>query len=860
MSADSGQQARVTAADADAIGASSSPLALCAGHSYALDVNFGGALVNALVSSSAGRLLTDQRPGAFEAINAAAQALGLLNLYSGDCPNRYITPVVTRVASLVLELPEDASGTLMLKATSASGPFDAFRAATATLPVVPKQQCETPVTNPDVSSAAPAATAAAPELAAAPAPAPAPAPTGSADLTTAAPSSAPTGAAAPGTFVSTPVLPPAALDSSTSSNAAPGSAMRQPRLVGVSPRLGSLAGAKGHRGTGGDAVGVQQQQETNAEPLCFLQEDMTQPLQEQPHQPTPQLHLYVYESEPEVLARHMLLLALLFDAALPVRARAELFLELHGNAVLRQKSADYLTLQPTVDRISSSSSSPCQQQQEHHRQQQHGAMAAFDLSLLRYADRDALLEAFQRYRHKANFDMAKAWDGRCRKWYADRYDFKTNMVDWDYHMRLSPRGTPFLDAAVGSIVHFQHFRHWRLTGLAHELRDSAYTAANSSMLSTAHGRSKEYKDRQLRDVGRSVSAYGFWGDVLNGPYHAFGTLADDPRLFKVTNKQFVHTSVDVAEHNLLGFMQRLHGSCCSSNGSGSSTGITPALPPAATAPGMTADDSAAAAAAGGCSAGQATADAHRANAARGPTSLANLAAAEAATASAGAQRLDQTGQEQVQQKLQQLQVPDTKTDGSADAAQLSAASCHHHQQGKQQQQDAAAADDEPTRLAALEAAIAAASIERFVSSTRIYLLCGDLKRSLTGRPKFAGTFNAATVGHRHVHLLNAESGLAAVLKQPGGVVFVETGQNMVQLNDEQAAAFEQRVAELAAPAGFVRHPAFCGSSKDGKQQPQSCQGEASPAVGSSGAAGAGWRLPPGHMALSVTGHVGNAAA
>lgn len=57
--------------------------------------------------------------------------------------------------------------------------------------------------------------------------------------------------------------------------------------------------------------------------------------------------------------------------------------------------------------------------------------------------------------------------------------------------------------------------------------------------------------RQLRDVGRSVSAFGFWADILNGPYHAFGTVADDARLFKVTNKQFVHTAVDVAEHNLL---------------------------------------------------------------------------------------------------------------------------------------------------------------------------------------------------------------------------------------------------------------------------------------------------------------------
>jgi hypothetical protein len=74
-------------------------------------------------------------------------------------------------------------------------------------------------------------------------------------------------------------------------------------------------------------------------------QNSSQTLQEQ-SQHRQQLHLYVYETEPEVLARHMLLLALLFDAALPVRSRAEMFLELHGNAVLRQKTADYLGGQP----------------------------------------------------------------------------------------------------------------------------------------------------------------------------------------------------------------------------------------------------------------------------------------------------------------------------------------------------------------------------------------------------------------------------------------------------------------------------------------------------------------------------------
>lgn len=52
-------------------------------------------------------------------------------------------------------------------------------------------------------------------------------------------------------------------------------------------------------------------------------------------------------------------------------------------------------------------------------------------------------------------------------------------------------------------------------------------------------------------MGRSVSAYGYWGEILNPPYHAFGTVCDDPALLKQVNKQFSHTSVDVAEHNLL---------------------------------------------------------------------------------------------------------------------------------------------------------------------------------------------------------------------------------------------------------------------------------------------------------------------
>lgn len=53
------------------------------------------------------------------------------------------------------------------------------------------------------------------------------------------------------------------------------------------------------------------------------------------------MQVYVFETEPEALARHMLLLMVLFDASLTARERAEMFLELHGNVLLRQRTADW---------------------------------------------------------------------------------------------------------------------------------------------------------------------------------------------------------------------------------------------------------------------------------------------------------------------------------------------------------------------------------------------------------------------------------------------------------------------------------------------------------------------------------------
>ena len=76
-------------------------------------------------------------------------------------------------------------------------------------------------------------------------------------------------------------------------------------------------------------------------------------------------------------------------------------------------------------------------------------------------------------------------------------------------MRLAPRGDPGRPAAAppgggasgagaaaaATIVHFSHYKRWRLAGVAHELAGRAYEVANATLITSARGRAKEFKDR-----------------------------------------------------------------------------------------------------------------------------------------------------------------------------------------------------------------------------------------------------------------------------------------------------------------------------------------------------------------------------
>lgn len=295
------------------------------------------------------------------------------------------------------------------------------------------------------------------------------------------------------------------------------------------------------------------------------------------------------------------------------------------------------------------------------------------------------------------------------------------------------------------------------------------------------------------------------------------------------------------------------------------------------------------------------AEAHRARAARGPTSMDNLT-----EATQEQQEVHGQQQEQQQQQLKEalgsssssssevvsagkaaaVTVKEGSHQGDAAAAadqavqQLQGISLQEPQQEQQQQdgmpsqqqpdtspqqlQGAAVTEggsnlhpDQAAQQSAAEGAQLAAAVQALLGSVRIVLLTGDLKRGLQSKGRgCTRRFAAATVGHRHVHLLGPEGGLAEVMR-PAAPVFVETGAYMVQLGKDQAVAFEQKVVELAAAAGFVRHPAFCSGVQQQQQQQQGseAQEQQQRQQGNGQAAGRSqegqWQLPLGHLALCV---------
>ena len=253
--------------------------------------------------------------------------------------------------------------------------------------------------------------------------------------------------------------------------------------------------------------------------------------------PARPLHVYVFDGPVEALARHLLLLQIVHDWEVPLRHRANTFLEVYGNALVQERTEAYIAEKGAqlVDFV-------CNDK---------GPLRGLvDVSLLKFRHRDELEKALLGYGARVPFDARALREKRLRLHFGSRYDVRRNSVDWDYQMGVKT-------AAGASIIHYKQYMKWRLEGIAFEFGDQTYTMPNRSTATYAAG----------REQGLSKLRRGYWLDIVVGPYLGFGIDAERTNqhardLFKVQNKgtgsaQHRHTSAHVAIFNLLAYMHEI---------------------------------------------------------------------------------------------------------------------------------------------------------------------------------------------------------------------------------------------------------------------------------------------------------------
>lgn len=244
------------------------------------------------------------------------------------------------------------------------------------------------------------------------------------------------------------------------------------------------------------------------------------------------LNIYVVENNLEIYGRDLLLLSIALEPKdrLGLQEKTELFLELFGNSLVRPQASEYLQ-QKSNEFIRMITDSDYLQ----------ACLPVVNFSQLKFKERDQLESIFKFWRNTDPklFDICQHWDDRLRQYFTTRYDSRQNVFDWDYNMKLSKKA---------SIINTHEYKSWREQGVAFELRsDSTYEVSNRSLASGLI----------IKKDGERFARRGYWGDIVNSPYLAFGTESEEQSLFKTSNGQHVKTATHVSEYNVTALMHEI---------------------------------------------------------------------------------------------------------------------------------------------------------------------------------------------------------------------------------------------------------------------------------------------------------------
>ncbi|MCQ2816868.1 MAG: DUF4471 domain-containing protein [archaeon] len=249
----------------------------------------------------------------------------------------------------------------------------------------------------------------------------------------------------------------------------------------------------------------------------------------------PELNFYLHESHPENLCRFLLFIHLLTDRSKSIIERVEILMEIYGNTLLPSRTIEYInaTYKQLISFICKDKSA-----------ESLIYNSLLDISGLTHKEIDAMVEVYASYDSKVPYDIEKYRDDRVRYTLKERYDFRKNIFDYDYNMNLEK---------IAPVVRLRHYITWRNTGVAFQMRVNEYKFPNRTLSCYLEGKTKTGKD--------SCLVRGFWADIVNSPYLAYGINLEEKEesdFFYATDTiTYYRDSQDISEYNLIKILLKI---------------------------------------------------------------------------------------------------------------------------------------------------------------------------------------------------------------------------------------------------------------------------------------------------------------
>lgn len=248
------------------------------------------------------------------------------------------------------------------------------------------------------------------------------------------------------------------------------------------------------------------------------------------HRAKPDIHIYIVEGSIEIVARHMMLLAVALEdpSSFNLVSKAHLYMDLYGNTMIRPSTNSYMAakgrtfMKMVADEDELQSLAPI-----------------LNIQFLKYRERDGLSMAFNFWQPVPRhiYNITEYWEQRGRALLGTRYDHRNGVFDWDLNMTLKDRG--------GQQICSQEYRYWRESGVAFVFPEYEHCKPNKTFCAGLVQNGTDFKHR------------GYVGDIQTGPFCGYGLRTAEERMHHSAHGENDYRATDITERNLLEFFHEL---------------------------------------------------------------------------------------------------------------------------------------------------------------------------------------------------------------------------------------------------------------------------------------------------------------